>query len=75
MLRDHKAAGDILGYGKDVFIPSQNSPEQIRLGRLKLDLAIEYAPVFKTAAIDMRRYRPAVEGLVADIVARLNTVA
>ncbi|NDV88808.1 phage tail protein [Aurantimonas aggregata] len=75
MLRDHKAADDILGYNKDVFIPDQNSPEQIRLGRIKLDLGIEPAPVFKRADTDIRRYRPAVEGLVAEIVSRLNTVA
>ena len=75
MLRDHKAADDILGYNKDVFIPDQNSPENIRLGRIKLDLGIEPAPVFKRADTDIRRYRPAVEGLVSEIVARLNTVA
>lgn len=75
MLRDHKAADDILGYGRDVFIPDQNSPENIRLGRIKLDLGIEPAPVFKRADTDVRRYRPAVEGLVSEIVARLNTVA
>ncbi|MCB8835927.1 phage tail protein [Aurantimonas sp. VKM B-3413] len=72
MLRDHKAADDILGYNQDVFIPDQNSPEQIRLGRIKLDLGIEPAPVFKRAHNDIHRYRPAVEGLVADIVARLS---
>jgi phage tail sheath protein FI len=75
MLRDHKAADDILGYNRDIFIPDQNSPEQIRLGRIKLDLGIEPAPVFKRADTDIRRYRPAVEGLIADIVARLNTVS
>lgn len=74
MLRDHQAADDILGYNRDVFIPNQNSPEQIRLGRIKLDLGIEPAPVFKRADTDIRRYRPAVEGLVADIVSRLNSV-
>ncbi len=75
MLRDHKAADDILGYSRDVFIPDQNSPENIRLGRIKLDLGIEPAPVFKRADTDVRRYRPAVEGLVSEIVARLNTIA
>ncbi len=75
MLRDHKAADDILGYNKDVFIPDQNSPEQIRLGRIKLDLGIEPAPVFKRAHNDIHRYRPAVEALVAEIVERLNAVA
>lgn len=75
MLRDHKAADDILGYNKDVFIPDQNSPEQIRLGRIKLDLGIEPAPVFKTAHTDIHRYRPAVEGLVVDIIDRLGATS
>ncbi|WP_198585869.1 phage tail protein [Pararhizobium haloflavum] len=75
MLRDHKAADDILGYNKDVFIPAENAPENIRLGRIKLDLGIEPAPVFKRADTDIRRYRPAIEGLVSEIIARLNTVA
>lgn len=74
MLRDHKAAGDILGYNEDVFLPDQNSPEQIRLGRLKLDLGIEQAPVLKTVHTDIRRYRPAVDALVNDVISRLNTV-
>lgn len=73
MLRDHKQADDILGYNKDVFIPDQNSPEQIALGRIKLDLGIEPAPVFKTAHNDIHRYRPALEGLVSDIINRLGT--
>ncbi len=74
MLRDHKAANDILGYDVQ-FIADQNSPEQIRLGRLKVDLAVEPAPAFRLAQHDVRRYRPAVEGLVADIVARLSSAA
>lgn len=71
MLRDHKAADDILGY-KVNFLASQNSPEQIRLGRLQVDLGIEPAPAFKRADHEIRRYRPAVEGLVSEIIARLN---
>jgi len=74
-LRDHKAADDILGYNRKVFIPDQNSPENIRLGRLKLDLGIEPAPSFKRADVAIHRYRPAVEGLISEIVARLGTVA
>lgn len=75
MLRDHKAAEDILGYSprSEMFRASQNSPEQIRLGTLKVDIGIEPAPAFKLANHDIRRYAPAVEGLVADIVARLST--
>ncbi|MBB3937944.1 phage tail protein [Aureimonas phyllosphaerae] len=75
MLRDHKAADDILGYNRQIFIPDQNSPENIRLGRIKLDLGIEPAPLFRRADTEIHRYRTAVEGLINDIFARLNTVA
>lgn len=77
MLRDHKAANDILGYtpASEMFIADENSPEQIALGRLKLDLGIEPAPAFTRADHEIRRYRPALEGLVSEIVARLSTVS
>ncbi|MBO9424698.1 phage tail protein [Labrenzia sp. R4_1] len=76
-LRDHKAAEDILGYTpKDqMFTRDSNSPEQIRLGSLHLDIGIEPAPVFKLAKHEIRRYRPAVEGLVNDIIERLSAAA
>ncbi|WP_223479257.1 phage tail protein [Oricola indica] len=76
-LRDHKAADDILGYtpANQMFKADQNSPENIRLGTLKLDIGIEPAPVFKLANHEIRRYRPAVEGLVNEIIARLNAAA
>lgn len=77
MLRDHKADDDILGYTpqSQMFKADANSPEDIRLGSLSLDIGIEPAPVFKLANHRIRRYRPAVEGLVADIVARLGAAA
>lgn len=74
MLTDHKAAQDILGFNVE-FRADQNSPEQIRLGHLQIDLGIEPAPAFKRADHVVRRYRPAVEGLVADIIARLEQAA
>lgn len=73
MLRDHKAEEDILGYDVQ-FRADKNSPENIRLGRLKVNLGIEPAPAFKVADHEVRRYRPAVDGLVNDIIARLSTV-
>jgi phage tail sheath protein FI len=73
-LRDHKANDDILGYDVQ-FRADKNSPENIRLGHLTVNLGIEPAPAFKVANHEVRRYRPAVEGLVADIIARLNAVA
>lgn len=74
MLRDHRAANDILGYDVD-FRADLNSPENIRLGHLTVNLGIEPAPAFKLANHEIRRYRPAIEGLVAEIVARLNATA
>lgn len=73
-LRDHKAATDILGY-KVEFLADQNSPEQVRLGRLTVDLGIEEAPVFRVAKRNVRRFRQAVNDLVADIAARINASA
>ncbi|MBO9125451.1 MULTISPECIES: phage tail sheath protein [unclassified Rhizobium] len=73
MLRDHKGNDDILGY-EVKFDANKNSPEEIRLGHLLVNLGIEPAPSFKLARHEVRRYRPAVEGLVADIIARLSTV-
>jgi phage tail sheath protein FI len=77
MLRDHKAAGDILGYSpkSQMFRRDRNSPESIRLGHLTVNIGIEPAPAFKLANHEIRRYRPAVEGLVNDIIARLSSVA
>jgi uncharacterized protein len=74
MLRDHKAANDILGY-QVKFNPDRNSPEEIRLGHLVVSPYIEPAPVFKRATHELRRYRPAVDALVQDIVARVNAAA
>ncbi|MCX2722619.1 phage tail protein [Roseibium salinum] len=72
-LRDHVNAGNIIGYTprSQMFKASQNSPENIRLGHLKLDIGIEPSPVFKLAEHEIRRWRPAVEGLVNEIIARL----
>lgn len=74
MLRDHNADNDILGWNVD-FRASKNSPEEIRLGHLTVNLGIEPAPAFKVANHEVRRWRPAVEGLVSEIIARLNSAA
>ncbi|MCM2396182.1 phage tail protein [Rhizobium sp. S95] len=77
MLGDHQTDGDILGYTpkNQMFKASKNSPENIRLGTLTLTIGIEPAPSFRVANHEIRRYRPAVEGLVAEIVARLDAAA
>lgn len=76
-LRDHKVDGNILGYApkETMFRLDQNSPENIRLCKLSLDIAMEPAPGFKLADHTIRRYRPAVEGLVGDIITRLASAA
>lgn len=71
-LRDHKVDNDIIGY--DVaFRADKNSPEQIRLGHLTVNLGIEPVPAFKVAHHEVARYRPGLDGLVSEIIARLNS--
>lgn len=71
MLIGHQAADDILGF-EVKFLKDQNTPENIRLGHLRVDLGIEPAPAFKRADHVVTRHRPAVDGLVNDIIARLE---
>ncbi|MEM1149757.1 MAG: phage tail protein [Pseudomonadota bacterium] len=74
MLRFHQANGDILGF--DLAFPADtNTPEQISLGRLQVTPHIEPGPVFKRADHEMRRYRPALDMLVGDIIDRLDDAA
>lgn len=73
MLRDHKADDDILGY-KVEFRADKNSPESIRLGHLTVNLGLEPVPAFKVASHEVARYRPALDALVGEIIARLNSV-
>lgn len=77
MLRDHRTDEDILGYtpANEMFTAANNSPEQIGLGTLKLEIGIEAAPSFKLANHEIKRYRPALTGLVQEIVTRLNQIA
>lgn len=73
MIRDHVALRDILG-GKVEF-PTTNSPEQIRLGHIRVIPRIEPGPVFRLATIEQRRYRPAVDELISTIISRLSAAA
>lgn len=74
MLRDHKVDQDIIGYDVQ-FRADKNSPESIRLGHLTVNLGIEPVPAFKLANHEVARYRPALDALVGEIIARLNSVA
>lgn len=71
MLRDHVHQNDILGF-KVTFNPDLNSPTQIRLGHLTVSLAFEPGPAFTVATHNVLRYLPAIDDLVANIVAALG---
>ncbi|MGA0615951.1 phage tail sheath family protein [Paracoccus sp. KR1-242] len=65
-LRDLKATGDILGYRVD-FVPDQNSPENLRAGRITVGFQAEEAPVLRRIDVQSMRYRPALNALVDDL--------
>jgi uncharacterized protein len=75
MLVEHERDGDILSPTVVQFVAAQNTPEEVRLGRLTVSPRIEPAPVFRVGKHVVRRHRPAVDALVADIIARLDRVA
>lgn len=74
MLRDHKVRDHILGFDLQ-FKAAKNSPENIRLGHLTVNLGIEPVPAFKLANHEIARYRPALDDLVGQIIARLQSAS
>lgn len=72
MLDTHVLAEDILGYLRE-FPRGLNTPEEVRLGRLKITSNIEQAPSFRVATNIVRRYRPAVDALIDAIIARAGS--
>lgn len=73
-LRDLQADGDILGY-KVGFTRSQNSPENLRLGKFNIDFQAEEAPVLRYLGIRSARYRPALDTLLDNLLAQLDVAA
>lgn len=71
-LRDLKADGDLLGY-KVSFPRDQNTPEQIRLGKIHVSFQAEEPPVLRYIGISSARYRPALDELFADLLAQVDT--
>jgi hypothetical protein len=59
---------DILGY-KIVFSKDLNAAPQIELGMLHIQSYIQQAPIFLVAQNDVRKYRPALDALVAAVIA------
>lgn len=72
-LRDLKADGDILGY-EIRFDRDQNSPEQLRLGKLTVRFAAEEAPVLRYLGVQSARYRPALDALLDDLLAQVGVI-
>lgn len=70
-MRDLQATGDILGY-KVEFLRDQNSPEELRLGRVKVSFKAEEAPVLRYLGIQSGRYRDALDTLLEDLTASLT---
>lgn len=70
-LRDLEADRDILGY-KISFQRDQNSPEELRLGKLTIDFAAEEPPVLRWLNIRSARYRPALDALLDEIIAQID---
>ena len=75
VLRDLKAQGAILDYKPATFERDQNSPEQLRLGRFKLLFQAEEAPVLRYLGLRSARYRPALDTLLDDLLAQMDTAA
>lgn len=72
-LRDLKVDEHILGY-RVGFEADKNSPEQIRLGHLRIFFQAEEPPVLRKLTIDSRRYRPAIEAMIETLVSQANTL-
>lgn len=75
ILRDLKAEGCILDYKPTTFERDQNSPEELRKGRFKLLFQAEEAPVFRYLGLRSARYRPALDTLLDDLLAQMDTAA
>lgn len=70
-LRDLRADENLLGY-KVGFEKDKNSPENLRLGKFRCYFQAEEPPVLRRIDVDSRRYRPALENLVNDLVIDAN---
>jgi len=70
-LRDRQADGDILGFQVE-FRADQNSPEELRLGRVKIRARFEEAPVLRHLTIQSARYRDALDDLLESLAGQAS---
>ncbi|PZU95576.1 MAG: phage tail protein [Chelatococcus sp.] len=74
-LRDLEADGHLLKGSKVGFEASKNSPENLRLGKIRIYFAAEEPPVLRRIDADSRRNRPALEILIADLATASDQIA
>ena len=72
-LADLQAEGAILGY-RVSFRDGENSPEDLRAGQITVLFEAEEAPVLRRVIVKSARFRPALDALVADLVAQSGAV-
>jgi phage tail sheath protein FI len=72
-LRDLKSDEHILGY-RVGFEKDKNSPENLRLGRLRVFFQAEEPPVLRQLNIDSRRYRQALDDMLDTLIVQANTL-
>lgn len=65
-LRSLQAEGDILGY-QVKFVAAENSPEDIRAGKIVVNFDAEEAPVLRRLGVKSGRSRWAVDALISDL--------
>jgi phage tail sheath protein FI len=70
-IRDLKAAGKILD-GRAYLEASVNSPEQLRLGKLRVEFAVEEPAPLQTLIFGSRRYRIAYDLLIQDVIREIE---
>ncbi|ACI92723.1 putative major tail sheath protein FI [Afipia carboxidovorans OM5] len=72
-MSDLKANEHILGF-RVGFEKDKNSPENLRLGRLRIFFRAEEPPVLRHLTIDSRRYRPALEEMLDTLITQANSL-
>lgn len=72
-LSDLKADENILGF-RVGFEKDKNSPEELRLGHLRIYFQCEEPPVLRRLTLDSRRYRPALEEMLDTLISQANTL-
>lgn len=74
-LRDLEADDHLLKGSKVGFEANKNSPENLRLGKLRIFFAAEEPPVLRRIETDSRRNRPALELLIETLATASNNLA